>query len=114
MEKENIDYFYCSPLGRAQKTASYTMEKYPDKEMPTLEWAREFQGTIGKGAFKKQCWDRKPAYWTKFDDYYSYDKWMKVKLMRKGDVERHYKAVCDGVDELWKSTAIKKTAEFTR
>ena len=58
MEKENIDYFYCSPLGRAQKTASYTMEKYPDKEMPTLEWAREFQGTIGKGAFKKQCWDR--------------------------------------------------------
>ena len=24
MEKENIDYFYCSPLGRAQKTASYT------------------------------------------------------------------------------------------
>ena len=54
MEKENIDYFYCSPLGRAQKTASYTMEKYPDKEMPTLEWAREFQGTIGKGVFKKQ------------------------------------------------------------
>ena len=43
MEKENIDYFYCSPLGRAQKTASYTMEKYPDKEMPTLEWAREFR-----------------------------------------------------------------------
>ena len=108
MEKENIDYFYCSPLGRAQKTASYTMEKYPDKEMPTLEWAREFQGTIGKGAFKKQCWDRKPAYWTKFDDYYSYDKWMKVKLMRKGDVERHYKAVCDGVDELLEKHGYKK------
>ena len=70
IEKENIDYFYCSPLGRAQKTAAYTMEKYPDKEMPTLEWAREFQGTIGKGIFKKQCWDRKPAYWTKFAEYY--------------------------------------------
>lgn len=55
MEKENIDYFYCSPLGRAQKTASYTMEKYPDKEMPTLEWAREFQGTIGKGVFKSNA-----------------------------------------------------------
>ena len=26
LEKENIDYFYCSPLGRAKKTASYTLK----------------------------------------------------------------------------------------
>ncbi len=108
LKKEKIDYFYCSPLGRAQKTAEYTMAKYPEKEIITLDWAKEFQGTVGKGLKKQQCWDRKPAYWTENDEYYSYEKWLDVKLMKKGDVKRHFQTVNDGVDELLLNHGYKK------
>ncbi|MGN0522595.1 MAG: histidine phosphatase family protein [Eubacterium sp.] len=103
LSKQKIDYIYCSPLGRAQKTASYTLEK-TGKSAVTLEWLREFQGTVKKNWFiKENCWDRMPSYWTEIDDYYSYDKWLDADLMKKGDVARHYKKVCAGVDELLKS-----------
>mgnify|MGYP002508494335 CR=1 FL=1 len=33
--------FYCSPLGRAQKTASYTLERV-GREAITHDWMKEF------------------------------------------------------------------------
>ena len=54
-----------------------------------------------KGPLLTQCcWDRKPSYWTKIPDYYTYEKWHKVPLMKKNKVYKFYKEVCDGVDEL--------------
>ena len=100
LEKVNADYMYCSPLGRAQKTASFTLEA-TGKTAETLDWLREFQGRVKKGAIMTECcWDRKPSYWTKIPDYYTYEKWHKVPLMRRNKVFRYYKEVCDGVDEL--------------
>lgn len=100
MAKTKMDHIYCSPLGRAQKTASYTLE-LTGKTAETLPWLREFEGRVKKGAFKTQCcWDRKPSYWTKIPDYYTYEKWHLVPLMKKNKVFRYYKEVCDGVDEL--------------
>lgn len=96
----NIDEFYCSPLGRALKTASYTLNKV-GKEARIYDWLREFEGTVKTGLFTKSCcWDRLPSYWTGIDDYYSYEKWHQVELMKKNDVYRHYKKVCDGMDAL--------------
>lgn len=96
----NADYMYCSPLGRAQKTASFTLEA-TGKSAETLDWLREFQGRVKKGPLLTQCcWDRKPSYWTKIPDYYTYEKWHKVPLMKKNKVYKFYKEVCDGVDEL--------------
>lgn len=94
------DYFYCSPMGRAQKTASYTLSKL-GATAETLEWLHEFKGSVKKNLFMKECcWDRLPSYWTAIDDYYSYYRWHTVKLMKKGKVYKEYKKVCDGVDEL--------------
>lgn len=96
----NADYIYCSPLGRAQKTASFTLEA-TGKSAETLDWLCEFQGRVKKGPLLTQCcWDRKPSYWTKIPDYYTYEKWHKVPLMKKNKVYKFYKEVCDGVDEL--------------
>ena len=36
-----VTQFYCSPLGRAQKTASYTLHKL-GREAVTYEWLKEF------------------------------------------------------------------------
>lgn len=99
ISKYDVKAFYCSPMGRAQKTASYTLEKM-GRTAETLPWAREFEGTIRKGFKKENCWDRMPNYWSNIDDYYDYDKWIDVSLMKKGDVKKHYDKVYKGVDEL--------------
>ena len=99
LAKENFDAYYCSPLGRAQKTASYTLEK-TGKTAVTYQWLREFEGKVGTLLNKRSCWDRMPDYWSNIDDYYSYDKWLDVDLMKKGSVKKCYDMVCNGVDEL--------------
>ncbi len=99
LSKYNIKAFYCSPLGRAQKTASYTLEKMC-RTAETLPWAREFEGTVREGFEKKCCWDRKPDYWSRIDDYYDYDKWIDVDLMKKNKVKKYLDKVYSGVDEL--------------
>lgn len=99
LAKENFDAYYCSPLGRAQKTASYTLEK-TGKTAVTYQWLREFEGKVGTLLNKRNCWDRMPDYWSNIDDYYSYDKWLDVDLMKKGSVKKCYDMVCNGVDEL--------------
>lgn len=100
LEKENIDYFYCSPLGRAQKTASYTL-KLVSKKAQTLDWLREFEGKVKTSPVKppEQCWDRLPSYWTGVDDYYG-ENWTEPALMKTVNVKEEYKRVCDGLDEL--------------
>lgn len=100
LEKEKIDYFYCSPLGRAQKTASYTL-KLVSKKAQTLDWLREFEGKVKTSPVKlpEQCWDRLPSYWTEIDDYYG-ENWTEPALMKTVNVKEEYKRVCDGLDEL--------------
>lgn len=102
LEKEKIDYFYCSPLGRAKKTASYTL-KLVSKEAQTLDWLREFEGKVKTepGKPPEQCWDRLPSDWTGVDDYYG-ENWYQTELMKTVNVEEEYKRVCDGIDELLK------------
>lgn len=99
LSKVDFNAVYCSPLGRAKKTASYTLEK--TKQKPEIcDWLQEFRGTVKKGLLKTVCWDRMPSYWTEIDDYYSYDKWCDVKLMKNGNVKKHYDEVCKGIDNL--------------
>lgn len=92
--------FYCSPLGRAKKTASYTL-KMMKRKAEICDFLQEFRGSVTEENGRKNCcWDRMPSYWTEIEDYYSYDKWHKVDLMEKGGVFAEYKKVCDGIDEI--------------
>lgn len=98
LAKQEFSAIYCSPLGRAKKTASYTLDKI-GKKAKTYDWLREFRGTV-KDPERTNCWDRKPDYWTRIDEYYDFDNWLDVDLMKDGDVKRHYNRVCKGVDKL--------------
>ena len=53
-----------------------------------------------------------PSYWTSIDEYYDYDKWLDVKLMKKGDVKKHYNKVCNGIDELLKKHGYVKNGRL--
>jgi len=101
LQKADIDYFYCSPLGRAKKTMSYTLKKY-DKRAKILPWLREFEGRVVESGIKTVCWDRLPSQWTVDERYYT-ENWHQTELMKQCDVEKEYKAVCRGVDELLKN-----------
>lgn len=98
ISKLDVTAFYCSPLGRAKDTASFTLERMHAKATE-LSWLREFEGKIRKGLKVTNCWDRLPCEWTNEDKYYS-DQWCDTKLMRSLNVKKEYKKVCEGIDAL--------------
>ena len=92
-------HLYCSPLGRAQKTASYTL-KGLGRTAETLQWLREFDGMIkDENGRDTCCWDRLPSAWTDNDLCYSAD-WANWEPYRNTNVEEEYRWVCVGLDEL--------------
>lgn len=101
ISKLDVKAFYCSPLGRAQDTASYTLSKM-NRTAETLPWLCEFEGKIFDGDKLVQCWDRLPSCWTKYPEHYDYNTWYNSEIMKNSNVEKKYKEVCSGIDELLK------------
>lgn len=101
LSKLDVKDFYCSPLGRAKDTASFTL-KAMNREAQELPWLREFEGKVRKGLKYSVCWDRLPSEWTGEDKYYSHDEWYNTKLMKSANVAKEYRKVCNGIDELLK------------
>ncbi len=101
LSRLDVKEFYCSPLGRAKDTASFTLKKM-NRSAVTLDWLREFEGKIRSGLKFSQCWDRMPSQWTVEDNYYRNETWLNTKQMKSANAEKEYKKVCDGIDELLK------------
>lgn len=101
LSKLDVEAFYCSPLGRAKDTASYTLKKM-NATVKTLNWLREFDAKIKIDNQTKSPWDRLPSEWMDNNDFYCPDKWLKTDLMQNGNVKKKYKKVCAGVDKLLK------------
>ena len=98
LSKLDVTEFYCSPLGRAKKTASYTLERM-GRTAETLDWLREFDARVPNPQSGHSCpWDRMPSYWTAEDDYYSFERWDKVPLMAENGVGERYREVCKKLD----------------
>lgn len=94
--------FYCSPLGRAQKTASYTLEKL-NREAATYEWMKEFSYFIDDPTTGRHGvpWDFMPEYWTEIPEMYDKEGWKKTEIYRSNpDLIPAYQEVCEGLDQL--------------
>lgn len=94
--------FYCSPLGRAQKTASYTLEKI-EKEAVTYEWMKEFSYFIDDPTTGRHGvpWDFMPEYWTEIPGMYDKENWKKTEVYCSNpDLLPAYQEVCEGLDRL--------------
>lgn len=104
----NATEFYVSPMGRAQKTAEACLSKInvdmtkPPVPVTTLPWLREFSYDCIDPKTKKKriCWDIMPHDYYEEKKYRSDKNWFKTKLMKSGDIEGHYREVCNGIDEI--------------
>ena len=102
---EQIDEIFISPLGRAQKTAEFTLNK---KKMQgtTLPWLREFSypvampaGAKPEGA-KQAIWDIYPSFYNKEPLLFDINRWQDVDFIKNSDVPYYYRMVTDGIDEI--------------
>ena len=97
--REPLRDIYLSPLGRAQATARYTLDKL-HREGETLPWLQEFHARISdpvRGA-SVIPWDLMPAYWTTCPELRNPDAWQDNSLFRLGDVADVYREMSDGLD----------------
>ncbi len=80
----DVREYYCSPLGRAKKTASYTLERAGRKAV-ICDWLREFDTVLVKDVEtgkKRLAWDQLPAMWTNVREFYDKDEWLNVPMMK--------------------------------
>jgi len=103
---KNISQIYQSPLGRAKATAAPSL-KALNKEAITCDWLQEFYYLTRypknypdpKRAGKDEmCWDLLPEFFASDKKFFDKDKWTSSKLMKGGNIKKHYKEVCDGID----------------
>lgn len=102
LERFPVTAAYCSPLGRAQDTASVTLKR---KELTatTLDWLHEFRAFITKPDRPdelSETWDWVPEDWVDVPEYYSPAAWTEIGIMQREHVREKYDAVCEALDEV--------------
>ncbi len=106
--------FYCSPLGRAKATAAPSMQKM-NRTYTVLDWAQEFFYLIddGKGG-KRIPWDFYPHEWAEEEANFRKNEWVRTPVMQTGNIEARYRAVCEGIDELFGKYGLKRSGNYYR
>lgn len=100
-----ITQFYCSPLGRARKTASYSLAE-TGREAITYEWLKEFAYFIDDPVTGRHGvpWDFMPEYWTQIPQMYDKEHWKEAEIYRSNpELLPAYEEVCEGLDNLLSS-----------
>ncbi len=95
-------HFYMSPYGRAQDTASPTLQKL-GCTAEVLPWLREFDVFIDRPddlTRKRIPWDWVPEDWVQDQCLYLADHWFENKRMAAGNVGEEYRKVADQFDAL--------------
>ena len=113
--KLDVKAFYVSPLGRAQDTASLTLQKM-NRTAQTLPWLREFSAQVSKPN-KPQAgvaWDWLPQDWTAEPRFYSADDWTTPEAYEKANVAALAKEVADGLDMLLASHGYERDGKLYR
>lgn len=104
LQKEKIDYFYSSPLGRAKETCMYVAKaKNRERDVRILPWLREFDHpiTLPSGELHSM-WDMLPKFWCEQEALYEQNVWYKQDLYIGSDVETSYKEVGESLQALLK------------
>lgn len=97
-----VGQFYCSPLGRARKTASYTLERL-GREAVTCDWMKEFAYRIEDPTTGRigVPWDFMPEYWTEIPQMYDKKDWACTDVYRSNpELVPAYHKTCEGLDRL--------------
>ena len=86
-----IKDIYCSPLGRAKDTASFSLKRL-NKKATECPWLKEFFVPVKDPITQKDRipWDFMPSYWTKEEVLYDKDNWMSAPVMGTGNIKSEY------------------------
>ena len=103
LEKENIDTFYTSPLGRAKDTAKPLLTRL-GREAEVLPFLREFNDhpiwRPDNTERRKIPWDWMPEDWTGREGFFLEKEWYKDPVMEEADVYGYYKETVEAFDAL--------------
>ena len=101
LTKLDVKAFYCSPLGRAKDTASFTLQAL-NREAEILPWLREFPPQVLKPRKEETdvAWDWFPADWTGEPAYFQMDSWATTAPMNDAHVAGEYAYVTEALDKL--------------
>lgn len=94
----DVKAFYCSPMGRARDTASFTLQAM-GREAEEKQWLREFT-VRAKDNHVVHLWDILPEIWTKDPLFYDAETWFRGELYAGLPVEEEYRWVTEGLDAL--------------
>ena len=110
----DVKEFYCSPLGRAKKTASFSLEKM-HRDAITYDWLKEFNYPITDPTTSTVHvpWDFMPEYWTGINEYYDKDKWIDTELYQSNqELSNAYLDVCKGLDDVISQYGYKRFQNY--
>ena len=113
--KLDVKAFYMSPMGRAQDTASLTLQKM-NRTAETLSWLHEFPAQVVK-PHKPQpgvAWDWLPQDWTAEPRFYDAENWTKPEAYEKANVAALAKQVAEGLDELLAKHGYRREGKLYR
>ncbi len=102
LTKQEADYYYVSPLGRAKATASLTLERL-GRTAEECEWLQEFPARIerpDKPGRQSIAWDWLPQDWTRREAFFSAEDWATDPVMEAGQVRQQYDHVVQCFDAL--------------
>ena len=94
----DVKAFYCSPMGRAKDTASFTLQAM-NRNAEEKPWLQEFT-VCGSDDTVVHLWDRLPEIWTKDPLVYDAEHWFRSELYAGLPVEEEYRRVTQGFDAL--------------
>ena len=99
--KLDVKAFYCSPLGRAKDTASFTLQRL-GREAQILPWLQEFPIRVQRpDRDTLDCaWDWLPAVWTKEPANFHMNDWAFTPPMAEAGAWEAYQNVIQGLDAL--------------
>lgn len=127
---KRMDEIFVSPLGRAQATASYTLEKL-HRTAETMPWLREFNGRVRvwedpelQAAMPSEYvtnphtplipWDILPAYLAARPNYFHPENWRDTEVCKHGDMVEVYESVTAAFDELLKKHGYARDGKIYR
>lgn len=104
--------YYVSPLGRAQRTAAYTLQA-AGRTAAVCNWLQEFDAfRVTDDGEKRWMWDRLPSDWTQFPESYDKDRWTELPDIQRGNAAENYRAVAAGLDAVLALHGYERNGQF--
>lgn len=114
--KWKVNDFFCSPLGRAQVTASYTLSSL-NRTAEIFEWLKEFYYPVTDSVSGKHGvpWDFVPSFWTNEPLMYDKEHWYDAPVFQTNpEVKTRYLEVCRNLDVLLAEYGYIREGNFYR